>query len=235
MEPRIKISPVCKNVYRIQELDYKEHCNCYLIVGDQKCLLIDVGIGLIDFFSSFNYLIKNKELVVVITHFHFDHFGGMFQFDKVFANEISLKNKDTGLKYFDKKDFTSLEFYHKVKNNLLINENKILINESKIKNIADEEIIDLGDIKLQVIYTSGHDSSSISLFDFNNKILFSGDLIYNGELYYHFDDSNIDDYLESLNRIITLKPLVICGGHNDPVSENVARFIRRKIKEIEKD
>jgi len=155
INPRIKVKEVYPNIYCIEELDYKEHCNCYLIVGSEKCLLIDVGVGLIDFAPFLESYVGEKELIVVLTHFHFDHFGGAGQFKEINANIVDIKDKDIGLKYFKKKYFSEgIEVDHL--------EEKFKIRVEKFKQVQDKRGIDLGDFKFKILFTPGHDPTSIS-------------------------------------------------------------------------
>ncbi len=220
------ISKVYEHVYCIKEISYKEHCNCYLIIGDTKAVLLDLGIGLIDFSSLFSQLDITVPIVAVLTHFHFDHFGGHNQFEIIFANTHNIGMNDTGLAYFHKRDFTNSSQFELVKNNFTI-------IESKFTHLENHSNIDLGNISLKVINTPGHDSSSICLWDEHNKILFSGDLIYPGTLLYNFNDSNISDYVHSLKSIHDLNPLMIFGGHNKPIIDNVSLFITDSINKLE--
>jgi glyoxylase-like metal-dependent hydrolase (beta-lactamase superfamily II) len=221
MKPIIK--KIQSNIYLIRELDYIESCNCYLIIGTKKCLLIDFGIGLDNIFNFIFPLIKNKELIKVLTHFHFDHFGGTKYFDNILANKIKIK--DIGIKYLNEKDFYSNEHYLKAIGNLEIDFNKFI-------HVKDKETINLGDYIFEIIYTPGHDSSSISLFEKKNKMLFSGDLIYDGEIYHDLKDSNIKDYILSLQKILSLEPKIIYGGHNMAMSSST--IIKKVIQSIQK-
>ncbi len=224
MNSNIKITKIIENIYCIEELNYLEHCNCYLVVGTKKCLLIDTGIGLIDFQSLLNPIIKNKELITIISHFHFDHIGGTNQFKKIFANKVDLDKKDMGLKYLDKKDFISNWKNKKIQN--------LAIIKKKIFQIENGSMVDLGNFKFKVIFTPGHDKTSISLFEKNKKIIFTGDLIYKGKLYFDFKDSDKMTYVKSLKKILKLGPKVICGGHNKPITGEVPKFIKSKILSI---
>ena len=215
-----------KNIYLIQELDYKESCNCYLIIGTKKCLLIDFGVGLSNFSNYISKIIGDKKLIKILTHFHYDHFGGSKYFDKILANKVKIK--DVGIKYFKEEDFKNKNCYLKASNNLAINLEKFI-------HIKNGEIIDIGDFSFEVIYTPGHDSSSICLFENKRKILFSGDLIYGGELYYNFKDSVVNKYVNSLIIISKLSPKIIYGGHNSPICHNeITEKIIQSIQKLNK-
>ncbi|MGV8162273.1 MAG: MBL fold metallo-hydrolase [Candidatus Nanoarchaeia archaeon] len=215
----IKIKKISKGIFCITELDYIEHCNCYLIIGTKRCLLVDAGIGLIDFDKLLKPLIQNKKLDVIITHLHFDHFLGAKQnknmFKKIYAHlpQQKLEILDIGLKYFNKKDFKN----HSVEK---INIKRINMNNYNFVNVNEGHIFDLGNLKFKIILTPGHCASGVALFEENKKILISGDTIYAGKLIYDFEDSNKEQYLESISKLLSLKPKIILGGHNKPIILN---------------
>lgn len=50
--------------------------NCYLIIKDNKCIIVDPG----DEFGKIGSIIKNLELtpiLIFVTHYHFDHIGAL--------------------------------------------------------------------------------------------------------------------------------------------------------------
>ena len=84
--------------------------------------------------------------------------------------------------------------------------------------VEDGQIIDLGNRRLEVMYTPGHDDSSIMLIDEENRLLFSGDTWYPGPLYAFLDDSSLTVYVESMKKaekVIEGKNIQwIYGSHN---------------------
>ena len=67
--------------------------NCYLIINDNKCIIVDPG-------DEYNKIVKNIEhlslnpIAVFITHYHFDHIGAL--------QDIKRKYN---IKIFDYKDY----------------------------------------------------------------------------------------------------------------------------------
>ena len=220
----IEIKEIQNNIFIIKEINYKEHCNCYLIIGNKKCLLIDLGIGIINISKIIKPLIKNKELITIVTHLHFDHIGGSKYFDEIYGDITNIKNKDIGLNYLNSQDFLEIDDYE--------NSKKITLNSNKFKQIEFNKDLDIGGFKFKIFKSYGHDKSSICIYEENQKILFSGDLIYNGKLIYDLNDSNKSEYINSLNKIKTLKLKTIYGGHNEPISNNIYELIDKKIKII---
>ena len=91
--------------------------------------------------------------------------------------------------------------------------------------LDDGDHIDLGDRVLRVLHLPGHSPDSIALLDEKNQILFSGDVIYNGDLFDTLYHSDRDAYRESLERLKSIPITTVHGGHD-------ASFDRNRMIEI---
>ena len=81
----------------------------------------------------------------------------------------------------------------------------------------EDMILDLGDTKLQVIWTHGHSTHSQSFFEPENGLLFIGDaagqIIYDHVIPASPPPFNPDQTIGSIERMINLKPSIICISH----------------------
>ena len=66
------------------------------------------------------------------------------------------------------------------------------------------DVINLGDRQLTVMHMPGHSRGSICLHDKDRKILFSGDVVYDGSLIDWLPYSRISDYVGTCERLIEL-------------------------------
>lgn len=82
--------------------------------------------------------------------------------------------------------------------------------------IKDGEIIDLGGRKIKVLLTAGHTPDAVTLFDAENRLLFTGDSWYDGRLWMFVKETSIDDYQKSIAQLSLLETQVdfLFGGHN---------------------
>ena len=116
--------------------------------------------------------LTNKEILLLNTHADRDHVGGNNQFDKVYIGVHELA------------------YYQKT------NSNKEIIP------LYDNDIIDLGNRKLEVINLPGHTPGSIAFNDINNSVLISGDSIQrNGRVFMFGEQRNKIAYVSSLQRL----------------------------------
>ena len=81
-------------------------------------------------------------------------------------------------------------------------------------HLDDGNYIDLGNRVLRVLHLPGHSPDSIALLDETNQTLFSGDIIYNGDLFDTLYHSDRDSYKESLERLKRIPITTVHGGHD---------------------
>ncbi|KYO48690.1 metallo-beta-lactamase domain-containing protein 2 isoform A [Alligator mississippiensis] len=72
------------------------------------------------------------------------------------------------------------------------------------KHLNTGDVISLGDRQLTVMHMPGHSRGSICLHDRDRKILFSGDVVYDGSMIDWLPYSRISDYVASCERLIEL-------------------------------
>ncbi|MFX0136636.1 MAG: MBL fold metallo-hydrolase [Candidatus Hodarchaeota archaeon] len=164
---------------RLDEIDprfYTTYTNLYLIVGSHSALLIDTGCGLFPLKPIIADLIKDKKLMVLNTHSHFDHIGGNHEFREVYIHNEELKSLSTSfdISFLQNSSKEIVKRYEK--------RNFTIPRTNNIKSLKDEEIIDLGDITVIVIHTPGHSPGSVSLLTNKNE-LFTGDTAHYGTMY----------------------------------------------------
>ncbi len=193
---------ISERIIAISESEHWEKTNCYLVLGDKRCALIDTGTGLFgikDVVRNFT----DKDIIVITTHFHWDHIGNHREFDNIYIHENEkswcdtqfpipenvVKNmvvKDVDPKYLKGND--KLEKYK-------------LFHDDNINTLSGGEEFDLGGKVLKIINTPGHSPGHICVVDEREKYIFTGDLIYKGTLYCHYESTNPVDFFKSIKKI----------------------------------
>jgi len=69
-------------VFAICEPQHFQEVNAYLIIGQERSVLLDTSMGICDIKAVVRELYQG-EIVVVNSHFHFDHIGDNHRFDLV--------------------------------------------------------------------------------------------------------------------------------------------------------
>lgn len=84
--------------------------------------------------------------------------------------------------------------------------------------LQDGDVIDLGDRSFEVVHLPGHTPGSAGLYDAANGVLFTGDVLYDGELLDELPESDIGGYVASMRRLAALDVQVAYPGHEQPLS-----------------
>ena len=149
--------------------------------------------------------------MVILSHEHLDHIGAAYHFGgrtiiaahRLAANKIMLRD-----------DFSMLR--------KMFNEPDVPINVDIW--LEEGNLIDLGNFRLNVMYTPGHTSACISLFDHDKGLLFAADtLMPGGVMGGVFGSGSISDYIQSLERLKGLEFQNIVVGTWPPVRHAAGR------------
>ncbi len=188
--------------------------HCYLLLGDDQAVLIDSGCGIADLkriVRKFTAL----PLVVLNTHFHWDHTGGNSQFKHklIHALEADLVK--------DQQDLClDPAFISPRAEQLFIELGKrpdeaIYYPAPPTKTLDDGQELDLGSIRLTVLHTPGHSPGHVSFWWKEKGILFTGDTAYQGPVFTCFPGGNPADLMKSARSLAGLSDIhLICPGHN---------------------
>lgn len=155
---------------------------CSLVWDDNgNCAIIDPGYedaernGIVAFIESK----KLTPVCVMLTHGHFDHIYGLTHFINTYNVPI----------YMDCKEFYTFEH-----TNTTVCGNYGLPlpqlpdysghpeGNSPFKDVADGDIIKVGDLKFEVLQTPGHSVGGLCFLERDAKILFSGDTLFAGAI-----------------------------------------------------
>lgn len=204
-------------IFAIYEPGQWEEVISYLIVGKNKSLLFDTGLGIGDIKKLVSE-ITPVEPLVINSHTHYDHIGGNYQFQEIYGmdNEFSQLNSK-GSPYEEVKEFVSADWMHGETPKGFVAQ-QYQIKPYKITKIfKDRDRIDLGDRILEIIFIPGHTPDSICLLDRKNRLLFTGDTFYPAPLYAHFPESNFNQYAETAKLLHKLQSEIdyVIPSHNE--------------------
>lgn len=214
--------------YVISEYKHREETHCYLLLGKDKALLIDTGLGVLNIKAIVDK-ITNLPIMVVTTHVHWDHIGGHALFDSfaVFESE---------------KEWIQNKFplpVDVVKNNLMdetcdfpkefsLEKYKVFQGVPK-QLLCDNDEIALGERKVRVVHTPGH----CCYYEEERRYLYSGDLIYKGCLDMFYPSTDPELFMQSIDKVSKLKIEKIMPGHHDlDVSVEIISRIQAAFEEL---
>lgn len=174
-----------------------------LVIGNNKALLFDTGYGICSLKEEVKKL-TNKELIVINSHGHMDHACGNYEFDEVY---ISKKDITVAKKYNSKKWRINNILRAEAMNALPDNFDKekyINQNEGNLKIINEHDIIDLGNLDIEVINMEGHTAGSIGLYINKWRLLLASDAACPFVWLFLKESTTVKIYIKMLERVLKL-------------------------------
>ncbi|XP_029429265.1 metallo-beta-lactamase domain-containing protein 2 isoform X1 [Rhinatrema bivittatum] len=202
-------------VYWIQERFYESgnRANIWLVRGSQQDVVIDTGLGLrsLPEYLQAAGLVSparnggppRRPLLAVATHVHFDHAGGLHQFEQVAVHQYEADALARGDNFETVTWLSDSEVVRAPSPGWTARQFCVRpVQPTHV--LQDGDIISLGDRQLTVLHMPGHSRGSICLHDRDRKVLFSGDVVYDGSMIDWLPHSSIRDYVGTCERLIEL-------------------------------
>lgn len=222
-------------------------CNIWHICGRDRDLLIDTGLGIVSLRIAAADLFE-KPLIAVATHAHFDHVGGISEFEPRVIHKLEADWLAEALDSMAlTRDQLGPDFIKMAESAGYSFDDELLVTASPYAGFAPEahvlkpatgavligegDVIDLGDRHFEVLHLPGHSPGSIGLYEKATQTLFSGDAIYDGPLLADIPGANLDDYIATMRRLLELPVRVAHAGHEKSFGQDRLREIAKQYLE----
>jgi len=215
-------------------------CNIWHVRGRDRDALIDSGLGIASLKAAANDLFQ-REVVAVATHIHYDHVGGLHEFENrvmhrseapdmanyreaggLFASDLGVIAdglRRAGYALPDTLVSALPEGYDPA---------AYRVTPASVTRPVDEgDVIDLGNRHFEVLHLPGHSPGSIGLYEASSETLFSGDAVYDGPLIDELPESDIADYVRTMKRLLELPVRVVHAGHDPSFAGERLRELAR--------
>lgn len=190
----------------------------YLIEGKDRAILFDAGNGL----PGVKELVKkltDRPVSVLLSHGHYDHTGAAFEFGETLIHKEDEGLLRSGFSVMSRVD--SLRSYQG-RFGMEVGQEAFRYYCGAqpplyIRNIRENERIELGGRRLRIIETPAHTRGSICALDEENGFLFSGDTVCDDEILVYFEHSTcVRDVREAGKKLAGMKESIrtICPGHH---------------------
>ncbi len=190
-----KAEPLCQNTWLIRV----DGSTSYLVVGDERGVLIDTGFGT-ENIRAFAQTLTDKPVVwAANTHGHFDHTGGNGWLDLAYMSAEAAK-------------IAQIPYPSKAR--------LVYPLDYPIKVVADGDKIDLGGRTLEVIEIPAHAPSSVAFLDSGQRILFTGDEVAPFVMLYWQQDEpqpTVEQYARNMEKLLVHRKEFdhVCWGHGE--------------------
>jgi glyoxylase-like metal-dependent hydrolase (beta-lactamase superfamily II) len=217
VSPWFEVYQVAEGTFALLEPSHYEEVISYLILGSDRAVLFDTGMGIGNIQAEAERL-TSLPVIVVNSHCHYDHIGDNYRYSEVwtFDNDSEVARIEQGKTPAECAHYLEPSSYLELPAGF--DPSAYEIRPSPVtQRLQHLEAIDLGGRILTVYHTPGHSPGSICLLDDQDDILFTGDAYYPGMMYAHFEDSDFDDYRQSVEALVELLPRVrhLCPAHNE--------------------
>lgn len=161
--------------YTIEELkpglfamDDENGDSLYLIVGEEKALLIDTGLMREDIMPMLKSL-TDKPIELALTHAHIDHMYHAPEFATVYLHEADIEAWRKGI--LRVLMLAGFQMFH-------VPYRKF--HTARYTPVTEDDSIDLGGNAIRILNAAGHTPGSSIFIDEKHQCLFTGDAVGNG-------------------------------------------------------
>jgi len=226
-----------------------EHVNIYLVGGEQGYLLVDAGWNTKESFDALQNNLAEigadiKDISqILVTHVHPDHYGMAGRIRQLSGAKLTLHEVEKGFivpRYMEIDELLRQTAEWLAINGVPPDETGDIRNATiGLKDFVfpampditlhGGETISTGTFTFQVLWTPGHSSGHICLYEPEKKVLLAGDHILptitpNISLHPQSVDNPLGSYLDSLNVIKQLEVEIVLPGHDGPFTGLVPRI-----------
>lgn len=228
------IDELDRETYIISEYRHWEETHSYLLIGTERSLLIDTGLGISNIYEA---VIKrtDKPITAVATHIHWDHIGGHKYFPDFYAHSAELD-------WLNGKFPLSLETIKQMvveRCDLPTGFNidgYTFFQGMPTKVLTDHDIIEIGARKIEVLHTPGHSPGHLCFWDQERGYLFTGDLVYKGTLFAYYPSTDPVQYLASLEKVAALPvKRVLPAHHSLDIQPEILARMRDAFQQLRED
>ncbi len=163
----------------------------YLLLGRDRALLFDAGVGYFDI-SPVVQAITNLPVTFMPSHFHYDHTGQKTDWARVAI--IDLPH----IRSTARDDVLTLSW----EQHLGSGEGIDTLSWKVTDWVAPDGMIALGGRDITVLYTPGHTDNSVSLYDRGSGMVFSGDFIGPAYMNTLTPTARMGDYVQASERVL---------------------------------
>ena len=235
-DPWFEVTQLAPHLFRITEPRCHRwvRANCFLILGGERDILVDSGMGVAALRPVLDRLSSRPRLVFT-THAHIDHVGSHQEFStcEILVHpaeaDALARPGQQGLRFLKRsaEEVAALRRSGIEPSDLMLEavpfagydlETYRRPPVKPTRLVSEGDVVETGDREFQVLHLPGHSPGSIALWERSSGSLFSGDAIYDGVIVDTGPGSDVEIYRATMKRLEALPVAHVFGGHNAPMT-----------------
>ena len=211
-----KIDP---ETFAVSEYRHREETHAYLLTSGKEGILIDTGMGVEDI-RNITDRISDAGIRVLTTHVHWDHIGSHGSFPSFSVHPLEKGWVEDHFPLPLPAVIASLKDGAAAFPPGFDPDRYSLFRGSPSFLHEDGDVIPFGTRRLKVIHTPGHSPGHCAFFEEERGYLFSGDLLYKGQIDAYYETTDPRALLRSYEKLLSLPVKRILPGHHDLCLDN---------------
>ncbi len=208
-----------------------------ILIAEEELTLIDTGFrgSAPQIMSFIQRLGRSPEEItlIILTHNHLDHAGGLAELKRFAPAKVVLHKADISA------DESRLPYPRVIRRLLHVPPFSLFRPLVYVKPSEVDIQVEGGEVfsplgGLQVIHTPGHTPGSISLFSPKKRLLMVGDALNNRfrviQLPPKMVSTDLTQAVDSVKRIAQLDFDILCFGHGSPITKDASAKVQQLIR-----
>lgn len=198
MKQLYSVKKIYENTYQIIDKGLGGgSVNMYLLVGNEKAMLIDSGYGGLDLKKIVGQ-ITDKPVFCACTHGHVDHAMGAYQFEESYMHSLDVPVFQV---------HSTPQWFGYMTKALTASAKQFARNTAEKKRTVPQpldsiEAFELGDRTVTWMFLKGHTQGSVVFYDEKYNVLFDGDAAPPGVWLFLPESSTLREYRKNLEAYI---------------------------------
>ena len=234
MDDWFSVERIDPETYAISEYKHPEETHCYLLLGRAKALLIDTGLGVSDVRRVVDGL-TDLPVTAAATHAHWDHIGGFGLFDTVAVHEAEVGWLSGGFPLSTDEVKRQLAARSRaLPSSFDLAEYRVFHGAPQVV-FHDGSRFDLGGRTVVALHTPGHSPGHCCFWEPERNRVYTGDLLYAGQLDAFYPSTDPRAFYASVRRIAEMgENRLLPGHHRLNLPAGFARAVERAFARIDR-
>ena len=212
MKPWFTVERLSGDTFALSEYSHWEETHCYLLLGEDRALLIDTGLGVGNLQKEVER-ITALPVTAALTHAHWDHIGGLCGFSNFSMHGAERPWLTERFPLPPAAVMTNLlkepcEFPDGFRP-----EAYQIFRGKPTRLLQEGDVLSLGGREVAALHTPGHSPGHLCFWEPDRGWLYTGDLLYGGKLDMFYPTTDPGEFYRSVQRVAALPVKRLLPGH----------------------